>query len=920
MTAESSATAAARNSAIEQALLLSNWSDNDISLPLSPVETLLQHICHGRYSQLLTSKLVRSLQLFRLATDDAGRPIVSLASQQEPKEWIMLAVGIALLQAFVQTNWTGPEVDLSPLDLIDSAPEGVSESALNDAAVAALSLAGEPAYHLARKTSFLLIARELVAQPSSIPSIALWRLRAGIVHLQLLDEPVPLPDPTLLAVERYRDVVLASLPDSDERQDLIATVSLELGLYYSLISQNQPTATRAASDLFLRAATDTKLEYKLTGRLGKRTKFQQKETSQLLVLAQSRPRQLWQPRTQTKAGETNGAVPDMPEVHALNDDTLLERTKYTATSDESAQSALDALDPSQQPALHPLDQSILLALCLNISNTSPAHGLTTLQMGAFVTRVLDHPENWTIYSMGLLIRSRLEASRSRTVERGLLQMQSLVDQLRLEGSDVERPPPEDDHIIEREKGAPVQERLQYVYDVAAPARWHLEAELAKRFLGLGVVKSALEIFIRLEMWEDAVKCWQAIEQQPKGIAVVKDLLEGRKEQSDEVGLRIKGKISDKARQAKLWCLLGDLEANADHYRKAWELSGKTSSRAMRSLGVMLFTRKDYPGTIEALRKALAINPLFVRSWFVLGCAAMMSTDWPTAEEAFARCVSLDDEDGECWSNLASIHLRRTEEAATGSATAPTELGDEAIYDTGKVPYSRKRAAYGCLRQAVRYSYDSWRVWQNFMIVSVDVGELTDAARALGKLVELRADKVGDEAIDFEVLERLVNAVTRGKSYAELSAPPVDNSDETDVGPNSSRALWPRVKDLFERTLLPRISSAPRLFLAYANLLYWAGDLKGSIDAHLKAYRCSSAVKDEAASQQSVFITAAQEVLDVVDVLRNMGSKEVDGQLVLADWRYQAKSIVRTFLARTRTNFEEEPAWQSLNEELQDLKS
>ena len=36
---------------------------------------------------------------------------------------------------------------------------------------------------------------------------------------------------------------------------------------------------------------------------------------------------------------------------------------------------------------------------------------------------------------------------------------------------------------------------------------------------------------------------------------------------------------------------------------------------------------------------------------------MRQEDWIGAKEAFARCVKIDDEDGESWSNLASMYLR-----------------------------------------------------------------------------------------------------------------------------------------------------------------------------------------------------------------------------------------------------------------------
>jgi tetratricopeptide (TPR) repeat protein len=210
------------------------------------------------------------------------------------------------------------------------------------------------------------------------------------------------------------------------------------------------------------------------------------------------------------------------------------------------------------------------------------------------------------------------------------------------------------------------ERLKYFHDFELPSKWDLEKELANRFFSLGVVKSAMEIYERLEMWEEVVKCWQALERPEKGISIVRELLQGTKEEADHIISRTKASVPesrrtflDTTREAKLWCLLGDLEPESavEHYERAWTISKETSGRAMRSLGGYHFARANYKEAVRCLKKAVAINPLLSRSWFILGCAAMREEDWAEAKNAFARCVAIDDEDGESWANLASMYLR-----------------------------------------------------------------------------------------------------------------------------------------------------------------------------------------------------------------------------------------------------------------------
>jgi hypothetical protein len=165
--------------------------------------------------------------------------------------------------------------------------------------------------------------------------------------------------------------------------ELAGHLELEQGLLQHFISQDKITA-----EYFIKAAHATGMEYKLTGALGKRTKFQINELSQLVLFTESQLKIKEQPTT-IEPSPTGGQG---PETLMLNNDTLLEQTTFTSSS-PSAHSHLTHLNPLAQPALHPLDQSILLFMCLNVKNTSPVHGLTTEQMTPYVMYVISHTLN-----------------------------------------------------------------------------------------------------------------------------------------------------------------------------------------------------------------------------------------------------------------------------------------------------------------------------------------------------------------------------------------------------------------------------------------------------------------------------------------------------------------------------------------------
>ncbi|OAX43374.1 tetratricopeptide repeat domain 27 [Rhizopogon vinicolor AM-OR11-026] len=885
--------------ALESSLLTGQWDPNLLSELEScpPAAKLTKDVIDGKFREVLTSPLAqtffRASELQDKNYQESFSWSLPSVTDEADRERIQIILAVACLHAFVQANWIGPDLDIKPSEVVvdDRNQTAIADELLDVKAVTELAYGGEPAYHLAQHAAFLRLSQLIFALPyQHCTSVPWWQLRTSIIHQQLLDEAVPLPPDALNSLESL-------LQTLSGEHDLTGRLQLEQGRLDHIFCHD-----KAASENFLRAARATGLQYELTGALGRRTKFQQKDLSQLVLLAESRKRE------SSPAEDVLGLAdhsrtpvippitpdPNLPVSLELNDDTLLEQTEFTSSAPLSRTSQLNHLDPVSQPPLHPLDQCILLSLCLNVRNTSPSHGLTSEQMSPYVARVISHPKNWSVHTMALLLRSRLESTRTRTVERSVLQLQALIDQM----------PTADSSL---------PERLLYFHSIPLPSKWDMECELALRFLTLGVVKSALEIFERLEMWEQVVKCWQSMERTDRAIAVVRDLLEGRKEEAENVILRGKnlpssrrGKL-DSIRQAKLWCLLGDLEPDnaVKHYERAWSLSKETSGRAMRSLGGYYFARAEFEKAIPCLQRAVNINPLMSRSWFILGCAYVRLENWEGGRDSFSRCVSIDDEDGESWNNLASMYLRLDSSQNAGLD------GNDGEDRSGKATsFSNRMLAFRALKQGLKYSYDNWRMWSNYMVVAVDVGELSEACRALARIVEERSAKIGAECVDEEVLERLVNAVTG------VPADPIQAEDDRGrkTNPNEGHGLLRRVLDLFDRTILPRVSS-PRIFRAYARLLTWQSRWEDVLKAYQDGYRCGIAgTFEKGETDVEKWREAVNEVEDMIDVLKNFGPR-VQG----FNWRYQGRSILRTFMGRSK-DYEEEAEWSHLIEMQSELRS
>ncbi|KAJ2551149.1 hypothetical protein EV175_003800 [Coemansia sp. RSA 1933] len=891
-----------------------------------------------------------------------GALVNRFISENGDQAWEQITwVATACLCAFIQTNWTGPELTLDPAALLPrplaskwsesfitasgsanlpedataheigrrqqigrvylGASQSTERSKLDQGILKLLEYDGEEAYLLTPRPLYLYLARLLLVdipaegenlsrRSKVIPSAHWLTARLLAIQQSLLDYP----SQTLMIeiLDEYRKTS-QFLPDSpaskqgsrcnesvdfeqavpgidsevpgfgtdeaDTNNELDATSEdawnalhadtrnlwarylLEIGIIYS--QHHMPIDSKK---YISQAQAASGLRWKLTGAKGKRTKFQKFDITQLVLLAKS---------AQPAAIQESAAVPENFE---LNDDTLLEQIKFTDPSAELG----------EQGRLQTIDQSILLAFCLNVRNENPGHGLTSEQMMPFVTRVLEQPNNWSVYTMGLLVRSQLEAENSRTSQRAALQLQELVDQI--------------SHPLPGSQDAKPAERLSYFSTLSLPSQWALERQLAERFMSLGVIRSALDIYERLELWDDVVSCYVALGQTEVAERIIREQLD---------------KLPDRP---KLWCVLGDLKSDPEHWRHAWEVSGQRFARAMRSLGSYHYKRHEYKEAIECYQNALRLNPLFESSWYVLGCAAMALKEWDVAIPAFRRVISIEVDNGEAYTNLASAYLNM------GS-------GDN-------------EKAWNVLREAVKHMRNVWQVWDNFMTTSLKVGRVSTAIHAMERIVELRSDSVGAEAVDLDVLKTIIGTVTRGQLFDTL--PPAEAERR--------RQEYDRyMVHLLVGTIEARITSSAPLWRAMADYWFWTKDYRHCLDCYTKAYRCLSQ-RPEITYAPPVFNDAAVAALDLVSMYENLGDKtqavlrvsttsgsgganeQSDQQLpgdnagangvrkaaaiaepVCADWQHQAKMVLRGLIGKGKESFDGTPNYIRLTEALKELR-
>lgn len=728
---------------------------------------------------------------------------------------VPIDVGLAAFNAFLQANVTGP--------ILTDAQANLAQPFTNDPQIdlslSALDVDGVSVYPFIPHIDLFCLAKHVVdtATPESWQAVSstggislTWmRLRLRVWHYKLFIQP------SLTSGSVFtKNVGMSEVPSLVEQiQDGLRAVETEvLGEAWEVVmaAEGQEDGGKWSSEEKVRfllekanvcimlgqdvkarealraAAEERGFAYALSGALGKRTRFQEKSTSQLVVLAKSR-------EEEEKDASEDVKQEEVPEALPLNDDTLLEQIEYTKPGGEDGlhgeqnagdggelPASLRGLTPDAQPQLAPLDQIILLTEATIKDSFSPADALTSEEVLPFAVRVVnDGSTNWQIYTQALLVRSRIEVHRSRTVERGVLQMQAVVDQVivdttkkaeeeaakKLQDGEAENEVPSIEVSLpdelpkrDREEAAPVDEkptsffpaakatdsapahvRLEYIHALSSPPRWHLESELAYAWTGVGSLVSALEIFKRLKLWAEVALC-----------------LASSASADNEDGSGRGGGGEDKARAIIRWRLF---------HRKTDDKASSTSTTTTTTDEI------DEETDITTLKAAEFTGP-------------ERNPPQPNAPRLF--CILGDIE-----TDSAVAHYERAWEISNNRyARAQKSLGE---YYLAQKDWIKAREAY---RLATSVNRLSPEMWSRLGDISLRLGEFSDAAEAFTRAIGSSNDTAGGEdartwsnlgSALYSMYQEAIEKEKRntGDEQAKDGAPAKQDDDEDEETPSTT---------------------------------------------------------------------------------------------------------------------------------------
>lgn len=566
-----------------------------------------------------------------------------------------LAYSISCLLAFLEVNFVG-STNRVKLDI---------QKNCTDLQVDGIELNANM-----KNIEYLLIAKtfldDLIKHFPSDIFILIWFMRMIKIHQSSLDEnSMSLYE----AFKKIHEELTRSKLEEIENIRHRFIIELEIISIYLMYRR-----VYKVDELMKQLKNDYHIDTVEEGILGKRTKWQEKALPQFHVSIHGDNSDLFiQPQ------ETHENI-KLLKLLELEDDTRLESVKFMDDKHNELQ------------ILSSLLQNFVLLNIKYLQISQPKDKLSDEEIQSYLMLLLKQNHGtWSVRLETLLINIKLESNHRRTIDRCLRQCEDIINSMTSINNDEVKP----------------NDKLSYIFSSLMTPRYKIEVLLGDLMVSLGLIKGALDVYLRVQQWEEVINCYTRLQLKHKAAEIIQQELE-------------------KKPTVKLYCLLGDALDDINYYEKAWEFSKNKSGLAQRHFGMFYFGKNDFEKAVPHLQKSLELNSLQENLWLRLGYAALSLEKYEIASSAYLRYTQLEPNGFESWNNLAKCFIK---------------LGN-------------KKRAHKVLQEALKCNFDNWKIWENFLLVSIDIGSFEDALNAYNRLIELK-----EKYFDEEVLQILINAIS-----------------------------------------------------------------------------------------------------------------------------------------------------------------
>ncbi|XP_030471639.2 uncharacterized protein LOC115689654 [Syzygium oleosum] len=554
---------------------------------------------------------------------------------------LVLCVAVAALLVFTQCNITGPLKEFPkcplPLDVEEYVEwDNWARHQLMSAGSDLLGKFTHLQYIVLAKMLLVrtkdLSVRGTIASVDGLQSMSWWLARVLFIHQRVLDERSSSLFDLLHvfvaeslhhfgSLEKVSGYWGPKLGD-DEKKTIVSMVHLEAGMV-----EHSYGRIDSCRHHFDSAEMATGLQLSVTGVLGFRTAHQVEAKAQRVLVTNVSSLDDGDIEPLLRLGENNSR--SLQHVTCETSDVLM-TPKLLENNHGDVKSAIQSVQSGSIAALplHAIQQAVILAKCLLIERSSRQDEIQRWDMAPYIEAVDSQQSvHFIIRCFCDILRIQWESTRSRTKERALLMMDTLV-------KGVYEPSPQ------------VAKRMFCSFGVYMPTIPALRKEYGEFLIRCGLMGEAVKIFEDLELWDNLIYCYRLLEKKAAAVELIKT------------------RLSVMSNDPRLWCSLGDVTNNDACYEKALEVSNGRSARAKRSLARSAYNKGDFGKSMVLWDSAMALNSLYPDGWFALGAAALKARDIEKALDGFTRAVQLDPDNGEAWNNIACLHMikKRSKEA------------------------------------------------------------------------------------------------------------------------------------------------------------------------------------------------------------------------------------------------------------------